>query len=349
MKVITQNFIGSTEDWKKANPKLYDAAWGFEKKADGKVFAKLGNGEDLWNDLEYFDFTGHLEDALEKEADERKEADHALADAVKDEADERKEADRALAEAIEKLSPEYLEAIELTDEDESDVLPPVTALSIIPLFQKIRDNLKYLFNQKVDKENNCRLMAFEEAEKLESIFANPYGSTMPPGMKIDAFINDEWLPLFRLIKLEGQIIDIGEDSPYYRLGQIIYVGDENNDNPALDGNYKVNDNGERDTDGTKMVMIDMRGMFTRGAGQNSRHIPSANALYDGKLPGEYQAHKLLNHSHSISNFVYPSGSGGVPVGSHYYLNFNTSIWTSSAGNATENAPASISCAVLISY
>jgi hypothetical protein len=55
VKVVTQNFIGTTEEWKAANPKLYNAVWGFETTKDGKVLAKLGNGKDRWNSLKYFD------------------------------------------------------------------------------------------------------------------------------------------------------------------------------------------------------------------------------------------------------------------------------------------------------
>jgi len=55
MKVVTQHYMGTTEEWKAANPKLYNAVWGFEKTKDGKILAKLGNGEHRWNELKYFD------------------------------------------------------------------------------------------------------------------------------------------------------------------------------------------------------------------------------------------------------------------------------------------------------
>ena len=58
MKVIAQHFYGTTEEWKTANPKLYNAVWGFEEVREGdktRVLAKLGNGVDRWNDLKYFD------------------------------------------------------------------------------------------------------------------------------------------------------------------------------------------------------------------------------------------------------------------------------------------------------
>ena len=55
MKVITQHFFGTTREWKVENPILYNAVWGFEKTRDGKVLAKLGDGETPWNLLKYFD------------------------------------------------------------------------------------------------------------------------------------------------------------------------------------------------------------------------------------------------------------------------------------------------------
>lgn len=55
MKAIAQHFIGTTQEWESANPKLYKAVWGFEITADGRRYAKLGDGERKWNDLPYFD------------------------------------------------------------------------------------------------------------------------------------------------------------------------------------------------------------------------------------------------------------------------------------------------------
>jgi len=62
MKVITQHFYGTTDEWQQAgDPVLYKGVWGFEKKKDGEVIeviAKIGDGEKRWNELEGFDIKG---------------------------------------------------------------------------------------------------------------------------------------------------------------------------------------------------------------------------------------------------------------------------------------------------
>ena len=114
MKVVTQHHIGTTDEWKIANPKLYEAVWAFEKTKDGKVLAKLGNGKDLWNDLKYFDIdnihglSDKLQEAVEIEAQARRQADQALREAIDEilpegiesEAQARADADQELREAI---------------------------------------------------------------------------------------------------------------------------------------------------------------------------------------------------------------------------------------------------------
>jgi len=135
MKAITQHFIGTTEEWKAANPKLYKAVWGFEETKEKKVYAKLGNGIDRWNDLKYFDVENiygliekltTLKEAIDAEAEERKTADITLQEnigaeaaareaadidlkkSIDDEAETRKEADLALSQNIEELKEEDL-------------------------------------------------------------------------------------------------------------------------------------------------------------------------------------------------------------------------------------------------
>ena len=122
MKVVSQHYIGTTEEWKKKNPKLYEAVWGFEKTADGKLLAKLGNGADLWNDLKYFDIENikdlpeklqgilaeaertmrkTAEEIFQEEVKTREEEDEALQEAIETEVKKRKEADQALQTAVE--------------------------------------------------------------------------------------------------------------------------------------------------------------------------------------------------------------------------------------------------------
>jgi len=55
MNAVVQHFIGATDEWESENPVLYEAVWGFEKTAEGKLLAKVGDGVSAWNDLRYFD------------------------------------------------------------------------------------------------------------------------------------------------------------------------------------------------------------------------------------------------------------------------------------------------------
>jgi len=55
MDAIIQHLIGTTQEWEIENPILFEAVWGFEKTISGKLLAKLGDGKNPWNDLEYFD------------------------------------------------------------------------------------------------------------------------------------------------------------------------------------------------------------------------------------------------------------------------------------------------------
>jgi hypothetical protein len=64
MKAITQQFIGTTEEWENENPRLYEAALGFEIREDGRRFLKIGRidpaNPDLalrWNNLPYVDMS----------------------------------------------------------------------------------------------------------------------------------------------------------------------------------------------------------------------------------------------------------------------------------------------------
>jgi len=336
MKVVVQHYIGTTEEWRTANPKLYEAVWGFEKTTDGKVLAKLGNGVDLWNNLKYFDKENIHN--LPEEIQEIKEiAEQAVRIAGNDSLsypvnlDTENPTPQQLQAIYEEVSGKTGEPYDLTiledltfykaykyylsthewidtgaigisvftdqsiggikGSDESGHVQATPAgtgkvsgwdefvLMVESLVSTVAGLVQGLLKRVRIKENN-ELMTLEEAQK--SVYISPYGSTMPPGILVKGFINDEWLPYFRLLKLEGQIIDISEDSPYYMLGQIIYVGDENNNNLDLEGCYKVDSNGQRNTLGTRMVLPDGCGMFLRGAGVNSRHTAANNTPYDGR-------------------------------------------------------------------
>lgn len=176
MKVVTQHFIGTTEKWKEANSLLYEAVWGFEKTADGKVLAKLGNGKDCWNDLKYFDMENirglpekiraDLDEALQAVAeeaqareqgdnkaledakgytDEHNESAEAHADirsAAAEEAQARYYADAELAESLAGKAP--LKTV-LTNAAASASLPAAAEAPLTDILQTMRNNLRSLF------------------------------------------------------------------------------------------------------------------------------------------------------------------------------------------------------------
>jgi hypothetical protein len=55
MKAVYQNYIGTTDEWMSADPRLYDAVVGIEVTTDGRRLIKIGNGKDRWQNLEYVD------------------------------------------------------------------------------------------------------------------------------------------------------------------------------------------------------------------------------------------------------------------------------------------------------
>ncbi|MDR1507811.1 MAG: hypothetical protein LBI67_11985 [Treponema sp.] len=55
MKAVTQQAIGTTEEWENENPLLDEAVFGVEITEDGNRYFKLGDGVHLWNDLSYLD------------------------------------------------------------------------------------------------------------------------------------------------------------------------------------------------------------------------------------------------------------------------------------------------------
>jgi hypothetical protein len=52
MKGITQQYVGTTEEWENENPVLFEGVWGVEVAEDGKRFLKIGVGE-RWNATPY--------------------------------------------------------------------------------------------------------------------------------------------------------------------------------------------------------------------------------------------------------------------------------------------------------
>ena len=140
MKVISQNLIGTTQEWKNNDPVLPKAVWGFEETDSGVIWMKIGDGVKRWSELPYFTKTNikelpeglaeiknisdEMQTAITAEAAARAEADQALQQAidaevtareevVTAEAAARAEADQALQEQINVLVPEGLEELPL--------------------------------------------------------------------------------------------------------------------------------------------------------------------------------------------------------------------------------------------
>jgi len=57
MKAITQHYYGTTEEWQKYNPVIYNAVFAFEiiTRPDGSIYRKIkaGDGKRRWNELPY--------------------------------------------------------------------------------------------------------------------------------------------------------------------------------------------------------------------------------------------------------------------------------------------------------
>jgi hypothetical protein len=53
MHTFYQNFIGTADEWKNENPRLYKGVVGIEMEADGSYFIKVGDGVHAWGQLPY--------------------------------------------------------------------------------------------------------------------------------------------------------------------------------------------------------------------------------------------------------------------------------------------------------
>jgi hypothetical protein len=119
MKAIVQMFIDDTDGWEAQNPRLYEAVWGIEKRADGSRLLKIGMADPAtpgmalrWNDLPYVDETNiqglseHLAaivaaytQGLQQEAEARSQADAQLQSNITQETSARQQGDTQEAEA----------------------------------------------------------------------------------------------------------------------------------------------------------------------------------------------------------------------------------------------------------
>jgi len=110
----------------------------------------------------------------------------------------------------------------------------------------------------------------------------------------------------RLVPLKGQLLQI---ALYQDLFELMYVGDENNDNAPWW--YRCNLDGTRSITGLYFVPVDMRGLFPRAAGQNSYYRTGMDdplsPPYDGGNIGQ-------SIGDAIRNVVGILGVGGAWLG-----------------------------------
>jgi len=151
----------------------------------------------------------------------------------------------------------------------------------------------------VEWMNDIEAGIFEAHERLDS----RYGVVEP--LMFHPTVLE--LAQMRCLPLEGQVITI---STYQRLCNRMYVGDGKN--ATADWWYKISDpnnKNSRNTSGAYMVVADLRGIFLRGAGENSKYKAANDTPYDGKSLGSFNQDTALNHVHF---FVDSSNGQEIP-------------------------------------
>jgi len=356
MKVVTQNYIGTTEEWKTANPKLYDAVWGFEitekikfMEGPGKgspiIKAKLGNGKDCWNDLGYFDSEniGLSEDmqkiySIAQEYTDEEVTTEALA---------REQADMNLQNQINTLMPEGLK-----DLTEFIVNLPKTLKTMQDADTALQDNINVEAQERQQNDENLQveidtltqtadnegLLGRVTGEKEESDGSTDGSITVLSSgkMRLIGFERlqqrvvgesrhilrpmTSWeLAKARLLERKYQIIEI---ALYQELCDFMYVGDANNN--TADWWYKCDEIGNRIITGLYMRVDDGRGIFERGAGANAVKKAAGGTPYDGKGIGEHIEDAIRDIDGSVIGLFAP---GYVESGVFARYGYTTNIAT----------------------
>jgi hypothetical protein len=285
MKTITQTLMGKTAEWERVNPVLLEGMIGVEVKTDGNRRIKIGDGKSTWKDpalkaLNPDDIEG-LREELEKAAEMVKKVKDVFA------------VNKTIEEIMETLAPEDFESISLLltniagkISEETD-----TRQQIIESIEERIANLTTQLNEATTQLSNSR-------SRIVGEYVN-----------MSYELTDEELSSLRLLKLEGQIIEI---ALYQELVNKKWVGRERNATALF--NYKCNENGYRNPDGLFFVVEDWRGMFGRVAGVNSILRTDMNnplsSPYDGGYIGAYQPDDNKRHSHIAHLQHYPQTLAG---------------------------------------
>jgi hypothetical protein len=169
------------------------------------------------------------------------------------------------------------------------------------------------------------------------------------------------LALWRCLPLNGQVVEI---AAYQRLCDRKYCGDELND--TAEWWYKTSDPEGlvRDTEGAYMVVLDHRGVFVRGAGQNSKYKMANDAPYDGMGIGDWIGDAIRNIQGQIKVLT-PAPAEASGIITEAIGIFAGNIWQGTGAaiynvllgidasrnvpTALENRPASISAKICITY
>jgi hypothetical protein len=108
----------------------------------------------------------------------------------------------------------------------------------------------------------------------------------------------------RILPLQGQVITV---ATYQRLCDRMYCGNANN--ATADWWYRIsnqNDKNSRDINGLFMVVLDIRGLFKRAAGKNSKYMIAGNTPYDGGSIGSFNADRIKQASGVLAFPAYDS-------------------------------------------
>jgi hypothetical protein len=324
MKAVVQHFIGTSRQWQEANPKLYQAVWGFEITAKGPVLAKLGDGVHLWNDLPYWS-TANIHGlperlaAIEELAAEAKTIAENDSFAYPVELDSQTPTREQLQAAYEAVSGKTGEPPDMT------ILEDPARSKAYKYFKAIGEwvdmggtGFSQFTNTALGmikgSTNPGEIAALESGAgkvngwaalvtELAALAAGTPGTFIFSGIQSAAIRAQH-----RLLDLTGQIIAI--TGTYAALAANVYVGDATNSSAGAF--YKCDASGNRSTSGAYMKMPDCRGIFLRGTGAQTRTITwtdsqgvshSINTTYDGGSIAQFIGDAIRLIQGGYSNYV----------------------------------------------
>jgi hypothetical protein len=161
--------------------------------------------------------------------------------------------------------------------------------------------------------------------------------------------------LHRILPLAGQVVLIAD---YQDLFNKQYRGQ------SAEWWYRTNSGGIKQDDGDYFLVEDWRGLFVRGAGQNSRYKAANNTPYNGGDIGEFTGDAIRNFTGGWANLpAVTSGAsawgacawqqaGSIAAATNPISNGSANLNIDASRvvpTSHENRPASISAAVFMTY